>query len=158
MPELAGGLTIDDSSDEEPVELRAAVKLRPQEELAVMFGAGTGIAAAAGTPDLRVFAGFSWQEASDGDPDRDGIIGSADDCPLVPEDRDGFMDEDRLPRGRQRLRRHPGRGRRLPPLSGGRRRRRRRGWLPGGRGSRRRRHLRRRGPLPRRAGGVQRHR
>ncbi|MCA9528144.1 MAG: OmpA family protein, partial [Myxococcales bacterium] len=31
------------------------------------------------------------------DPDRDGILGSADDCPLLAEDRDGFMDDDGCP-------------------------------------------------------------
>lgn len=61
------------------------------------LGAGTGLAAAAGTPDIRVFAGLSWAGASDTDPDGDGVLGSEDECPMVPEDFDAFMDEDGCP-------------------------------------------------------------
>ena len=34
---------------------------------------------------------------ADPDPDHDGVLGSADQCPFVPEDRDGFQDDDGCP-------------------------------------------------------------
>ena len=97
VPELAGALTVDSSSEHNPVEAMLALKHAPQPQLRVTAGLGTGVLAAAGTADLRVLMGVSWVGVSDGDPDRDGVFGGSDECPNVPEDFDGFMDEDGCP-------------------------------------------------------------
>ncbi len=54
---------------------------------------GTGFIRGIGAPTLRAMLGFSWSPKSD-DLDGDGIPDSRDDCPRLPEDIDGFEDED----------------------------------------------------------------
>lgn len=97
VPELSGALTVNDDSEQHLLEALLAFKFKPREQILVTVGAGTGLAAAVGTPDVRVFAGVSWAGVSENDPDGDGVIGSDDECPMVPEDFDAFMDEDGCP-------------------------------------------------------------
>ncbi len=47
---------------------------------------------------LELFAGFTYYwGGSDNDSDKDGILNADDDCPKVPEDMDGYMDDDGCP-------------------------------------------------------------
>ena len=60
---------------------------------------GTGIVAGVGSPDLRVAAVLGWRAAECGPPDADGdgITDDIDACPRVPEDVDGYLDDDGCP-------------------------------------------------------------
>lgn len=49
-------------------------------------------------PDFQVGMRFTWMPIMP-DEDRDGVGGAADECPLLPEDRDGFEDSDGCPDG-----------------------------------------------------------
>ena len=57
------------------------------------FGIGTGFVRGLGVPSLRVIAGLSWAGKSK-DADQDGIADDRDQCPRLPEDYDGFQDDD----------------------------------------------------------------
>lgn len=60
---------------------------------------GTGIVAGVGSPDIRVAAVLGWRGAECGpfDEDGDGIMDDVDACPQVPEDNDGYLDDDGCP-------------------------------------------------------------
>jgi outer membrane protein OmpA-like peptidoglycan-associated protein len=62
----------------------------------LFLAAGPGLSDGYGTPIVRVVAGGSWSNAPR-DRDEDGVPDDADRCPLVPEDRDGFEDDDGCP-------------------------------------------------------------
>jgi outer membrane protein OmpA-like peptidoglycan-associated protein len=57
-------------------------------------GGGAGLVGGVGTPDFRVLAGVRVFAPTDVDHDDDGIVDSADSCPAVAEDNDGFDDVD----------------------------------------------------------------
>jgi outer membrane protein OmpA-like peptidoglycan-associated protein len=78
-----------------PVEGRLGARVRAADLVRVEFGVGTGIVSGAGAPDYRAYAALAL--GSPRDPDGDGLIGSADQCPREPEDFDGFEDEDGCP-------------------------------------------------------------
>jgi outer membrane protein OmpA-like peptidoglycan-associated protein len=67
--------------------------------------AGAGIGPGVGAPDFRAGVGLSFGdkprrpriEPRPGDEDADGVLDDADECPLDPEDRDGFEDDDGCP-------------------------------------------------------------
>jgi OOP family OmpA-OmpF porin len=59
----------------------------------VTAGVGTAFNQALGNPDLRVLAGFGFSPRKH-DQDADGIPDRSDKCVHLPEDRDGFQDED----------------------------------------------------------------
>ena len=85
-----------------PLELHANARLMTPVGLDVVLGGGPGLAPAPGTPGFRVYLGVSWappinNEVVDPDPDGDRIKGDKDQCPDVPEDKDGFEDEDGCP-------------------------------------------------------------
>lgn len=78
-------------------ELLGGVKLFTDGRSYLMLAAGsrawsTGYEAA----DVRMVLGFSY-EPSIADRDGDGILDDVDDCPEVPEDFDGFQDDDGCP-------------------------------------------------------------
>jgi outer membrane protein OmpA-like peptidoglycan-associated protein len=64
--------------------------------LTVFGAAGPGLREGYGTPVLRLVAGASWSNAPL-DVDHDGVDDETDRCPLAPEDRDGFEDNDGCP-------------------------------------------------------------
>jgi outer membrane protein OmpA-like peptidoglycan-associated protein len=84
-------------NEELPLEALFGFKIRPIETLVISLGGGGGLIEGAGTPDFRVFFGISGSVIPDRDPDRDGIFGDDDQCPLNPEDLDGFEDADGCP-------------------------------------------------------------
>ena len=56
---------------------------------------GTGFGSGVGTPTVRATFGLIWApRTSDDDADLDGIPDAEDECPHLPEDFDGFEDED----------------------------------------------------------------
>lgn len=63
-------------------------------------GAGSGLTASVGSPNLQLVAGIAWVgRAKDDDPDGDGIPTSRDVCPREPESFDGVRDSDGCPEG-----------------------------------------------------------
>lgn len=65
-------------------------------ELALTLAAGLGLTHGIGTPGFRAIAGV-WYAPSDSDADHDGVPDAKDACPFLPEDRDGYQDEDGCP-------------------------------------------------------------
>ncbi len=64
------------------------------------LGIGTGIVAGVGAPDFRAILGVGYHKAGKvpvKDTDGDGIMDDVDQCIDVPEDKDGFQDEDGCP-------------------------------------------------------------
>jgi outer membrane putative beta-barrel porin/alpha-amylase/OmpA family protein/thrombospondin type 3 repeat protein len=79
-----------------PLEADAGLRLRVSPALSLEAGGGVGVVQGVGSPGFRVFAQVAW--APDyGDSDGDGIPNMYDKCPLAPEDKDGFQDEDGCP-------------------------------------------------------------
>ncbi|HJK97708.1 MAG TPA: thrombospondin type 3 repeat-containing protein [Polyangiaceae bacterium LLY-WYZ-14_1] len=60
-------------------------------------GLGVGLADAPGVPDLRFLVSAEYLRRVPTDTDRDGVPDDRDPCPAVPEDQDGFQDEDGCP-------------------------------------------------------------
>ena len=82
--------------DESPIEALGGLRVGITRSMAVVAGAGAGLDRAIGAPNARVFVSLGY--APDvRDSDGDGIENARDKCPLVPEDKDGFQDEDGCP-------------------------------------------------------------
>ena len=83
-----------------PAELLPHVRITPIEAAHFVVGAGVGLNGGLGAPDRRLFAGFVLAPRLDPlslDRDEDGIPNKYDACPSVPEDLDGYGDEDGCP-------------------------------------------------------------
>lgn len=66
--------------------------------LVATLGGGTGLLAGVGAPDWRVALALGYSTPpGPRDRDGDGIVDDLDRCPLVPEDKDQFEDEDGCP-------------------------------------------------------------
>lgn len=84
-------------SNRSPMEIMGGASYDIIADLVQVFaGAGIGIVAGFGTPDLRAFVGVRYAPRSH-DRDGDGIRDDDDQCPDVPEDKDGFEDADGCP-------------------------------------------------------------
>ncbi|WP_437775829.1 OmpA family protein [Sorangium sp. So ce1097] len=91
------GFTADDLKEEEtPLEALGYVKINPSPEWEIVAGPGIGALAGYGVPIFRVFAGVKYTPTSH-DRDSDGVDDERDQCPDVPEDRDGDYDSDGCP-------------------------------------------------------------
>ena len=104
VTELHGDMSLlggDVNAAELPVELLAAVRYALVDELMLQAGLGTGVVKGFGAPDYRLLFGATYRPPqpllAPPDRDDDGIIDSADACPDVPEDDDGFEDQDGCP-------------------------------------------------------------
>jgi outer membrane protein OmpA-like peptidoglycan-associated protein len=85
------------SIDQNPIELLAGATYEVWPGWMQVFGgAGVGILAGFGTPDLRLFAGVRFSPRVY-DKDGDGILDDDDACPEQAEDKDGFDDADGCP-------------------------------------------------------------
>jgi hypothetical protein len=62
-------------------------------EVTMTAAVGMGFIRGLGQPQFRAIVGVSWSPQTD-DLDGDGIPDSQDECPRLPEDVDGFQDED----------------------------------------------------------------
>ncbi len=78
-----------------PVEGRLAYRAVIR-DFFVTLGVGAGFRPAVGSPDFRVLGAFGWSPRKH-DQDGDGVPDSEDQCVHLPEDRDGFQDEDGCP-------------------------------------------------------------
>lgn len=86
-----------DNLNQSPIELLVGGSYEVVKDLVmVTAGAGVGVVAGFGTPDLRLFAALRWAPR-DRDRDDDGILDVDDLCPDDPEDKDGFEDSDGCP-------------------------------------------------------------
>ncbi len=84
-------------AEERPFEVALAGRWWPEDHHAVTLGVSRGLTQGYGSPDFRVFAGYTYTPIGDDDPDGDGLRGEDDQCPDDPEDFDGFEDEDGCP-------------------------------------------------------------
>jgi len=66
------------------------------EPIALTFAVGTGLSDGVGTPSFRGVFGIQWTPRA-GDSDGDGIDDGDDACAHLPEDADGFEDDDGCP-------------------------------------------------------------
>jgi outer membrane protein OmpA-like peptidoglycan-associated protein len=83
-----------------PVEVLPWMKFRLDRRVAITVGAGVGAVPGLGAPDVRGFAGGSFQPSFDPavrDRDRDGVVDKEDLCPDHAEDVDGVDDFDGCP-------------------------------------------------------------
>jgi outer membrane protein OmpA-like peptidoglycan-associated protein len=87
----------DNLSVRNPIEALVDVQHKVWGPLDVFFGAGAGLIAGNGVPDFRLFGGLRWADRPPSDYDQDGLSGTADKCPRVPENKNGFEDDDGCP-------------------------------------------------------------
>ena len=94
--EAYGRAGFDFSVDASPLDVEGGLRLYATSSVAVVLGGGAGLARGIGSPDSRFFLAIGY--APDvRDSDGDGIPNGRDKCPLIPEDKDGFQDEDGCP-------------------------------------------------------------
>lgn len=87
-PEFASG-------PQSPVLYAFSARYTPG-DVSAIAGVEAPITAAVGDPAVRVVLGVGWAPRFY-DQDGDGIADDVDDCPELPEDRDGFQDSDGCP-------------------------------------------------------------
>jgi len=75
-----------------PVETELSFGLR-RGDLLLTSGVGFGLTAAVGSPRVRALLSLAWAPTAR-DADGDGIDDDVDQCPHLPEDMDGFQDDD----------------------------------------------------------------
>lgn len=83
-----------------PLEIFPFLRLSPAPIASFVIGAGFGLVNGVGAPDYRVHGGFTIAPKFDPlslDRDKDGIPNKYDQCINIPEDLDGFEDEDGCP-------------------------------------------------------------
>ncbi len=82
--------------DTSPLIIEGGLRLHATTSVSVVLGGGAGVIKGIGSPDAEFFLSLGY--APDiRDTDGDGIPNSRDKCPLIPEDKDGFQDEDGCP-------------------------------------------------------------
>ncbi|HEY4241144.1 MAG TPA: thrombospondin type 3 repeat-containing protein [Kofleriaceae bacterium] len=86
----------DFSTDSSPLEVQGGLRLYATQSFAVMVGGGAGVVKGIGSPESRFFASIGYAPDTR-DTDGDGIPNGRDKCPLIPEDKDGFEDDDGCP-------------------------------------------------------------
>lgn len=82
--------------NQNPLELIGGVTWDVDGPLQLFGGAGAGLVAGYGTPDLRLFGGVRYSPRA-ADKDADGIDDAKDGCVDDPEDKDRFEDSDGCP-------------------------------------------------------------
>ncbi|MCA9578008.1 MAG: OmpA family protein [Myxococcales bacterium] len=100
VPEVRGSIVVaadDFSYEEAPTEAMLNFRFLPIEQVMIQAGGGVGLFQGFGAPDYRILFGLSYMRVPDRDRDGDGILNRVDACPEVPEDADGFEDEDGCP-------------------------------------------------------------
>ncbi len=83
-----------------PGEALGGLKLLLGRYVAINLFGGAGVLPGVGSPDWRVGGGVSVAPSFDPnsrDADKDGVVNALDRCPKVPEDIDGFQDDDGCP-------------------------------------------------------------
>ena len=82
--------------DASPMEIEGGLRIQATRAVSVVAGGGAGVVRGIGSPDVRIFASIGWAPDTR-DSDGDGVANNRDDCPNVPEDRDGFEDGNGCP-------------------------------------------------------------
>ncbi len=100
--ELTGGYQPSASGAAAPMELLTGVVIWPTKGLSIYAAAGPGLTDGLGSPDLRVLVGVRFARRVPGrdrftDSDGDRVPDFRDDCRDIPEDYDGFEDDDGCP-------------------------------------------------------------
>jgi len=100
--ELTGGWHATADHASAPLELLAGVVVWPHPEWSIYAAIGPGLTNGLATPDLRAVVGVRFGRRVPGrdrytDTDSDGVPDYRDDCKQIPEDYDGFQDEDGCP-------------------------------------------------------------
>jgi outer membrane protein OmpA-like peptidoglycan-associated protein len=97
--EIIGRTDFSGEDANQPTELVIGSNFNLWERLYIDAGAGVGLISGYGTPAVRAFGGLTWKPTSEGikDTDKDGFIDPEDQCPLKPEDKDQFEDQDGCP-------------------------------------------------------------
>ena len=86
----------DFSLDASPLEAEGGLRVFATNSVAVVIGGGGGLVKGIGSPRARFFLSIGY--APDvRDSDGDGIQNARDKCPLIPEDKDGYQDDDGCP-------------------------------------------------------------
>ncbi len=84
------------SLDASPLEVEGGLRIYATPSVAVVIGGGAGLVRGIGSPEARFFVSLGY--APDvRDSDGDGVPNGRDKCLLVPEDFDGFQDDDGCP-------------------------------------------------------------
>jgi len=84
------------AQDENPIVWHLAVDLPAFRDVRISLGSGMGITSGYGAPRFDLFAALRFQP-QDHDTDSDEILDYADRCLEIPEDLDGFEDDDGCP-------------------------------------------------------------
>jgi OmpA-OmpF porin, OOP family len=86
------------SARETPLVLNLSdrIALGRSRDVYALAGVDIGLTDAVGVPAFRVVAGIGWAPREH-DQDHDGVPDDVDQCPELPEDRDGFEDADGCP-------------------------------------------------------------
>lgn len=92
--ELMGRTRFDAERDQ--LEVRGLLGGRVY-DFAVAAGAGLGLVRGPAVPTFRMLASVTWSPTADTDTDGDGVVDGEDGCPSVPEDLDGYGDDDGCP-------------------------------------------------------------
>jgi hypothetical protein len=92
------GLGSPGSAKETPVLVSLAdrIELGHFHDTYAVGGVDIGLTDAIGVPNIRVVASIGWSPRNH-DMDNDGVPDDVDQCPELPEDRDGFEDSDGCP-------------------------------------------------------------
>jgi outer membrane protein OmpA-like peptidoglycan-associated protein len=83
--------------EERSGELLGGLRYKLPKGFGIELAAGPGFGKGVGTPSFRIIGGVRWMYAPPQDPDKDGLKGKDDKCPMKPEDKDGFEDSDGCP-------------------------------------------------------------
>lgn len=94
---VSGSIPVSGTSTAAPVETLAGVTVDATPWLAAFAGAGVGVVAGVGVPDLRGFAGVRLHAPGKRDSDGDGLDDATDACKDAAEDLDGHDDGDGCP-------------------------------------------------------------
>jgi OOP family OmpA-OmpF porin len=95
--EVFGAIPLGSSENYQPAEAIGGIKVYLARNSFLSLGGGAGLMPAkGGNPDVRAFIGIVF-EPNIGDRDGDGLKDDVDQCPLDPEDKDGFEDENGCP-------------------------------------------------------------
>jgi OmpA-OmpF porin, OOP family len=79
--------------DASPLEVEGGLRIHATASVAIVIGGGAGLINGIGSPESRLFLSLGYAPDMR-DSDGDGVPNGRDRCPLVPEDKDGFEDDD----------------------------------------------------------------
>ena len=95
--ELYGASDFENANNTNMEGVIGARLLFPDEGVSVSLGGGSGVTKGYGNTKFRLFLQAGYSPPVIKDADEDGILDEVDKCPLQPEDKDNFEDEDGCP-------------------------------------------------------------